>query len=663
MLKEHTYVLDIETFSNLFVAVARKLGTKDYLTFIVHESQDDFELFLTWLKTKPNIIGYNVLEFDGQVIEYMHRSPEPLKAEQIYKFAQDLINRPPEDRFNLPYSEWDLSFKYIDLFKINHYDNANRRTSLKWLEYTTRAIKVVDMPAHHEESISKSKVPDVVRYCKDDVDFTFDFFQRCLSMIQLRYNLIEQYKDPRIMNMSDSSIGSYIFENILTKKYGFKKETLKRGTYYDRIHVKDCLLDYIGFEDEGLKKVHENFKTMVMEDVRNQGIKGEAYSQSAMFEDMVFVYGSGGVHACYKAGEYVATDDMLIMSVDVSSYYPNLAIANNFFPKHIGKEFCTIYKDVYNERQTHPKGSAMNYAYKIALNSVYGKSNSAYSAFFDPQYTLKITINGQLLLTMLAEALAKLGRLLMVNTDGIEIMIPKDKLDELNDICSEWESLTGLSLEQNQYNKLVIRDVNNYLAIDVKNKAKRKGIFEIYYDFTEEDDKPHQYHKSPDAMIIPQALYDYYMEDKSIEDTINNCNDIYEFLFGIKKKSNFDYWLITATNGIVDIEKRSDRVLRYFISKEGANIFKFFKDGRKTDITGVNRGQLVKLAMRITNKEIIRMKGGTKKTPGTLVEQYDLDKDYYIQECYKIIDIINTGTRDNAYLEYVKEQEKLKKNE
>ena len=42
------------------------------------------------------------------------------------------------------------------------------------------------------------------------------------------------------------------------------------------------------------------------------------------------------------------------------------------------------------------KSNPKNYVYKIILNSTYGLSNDQNSFLYDPQLTMRITINGQL---------------------------------------------------------------------------------------------------------------------------------------------------------------------------------------------------------------------------------------------------------------------------
>lgn len=49
-----------------------------------------------------------------------------------------------------------------------------------------------------------------------------------------------------------------------------------------------------------------------------------------------------------------------------------------------------------NNVSPYAKGTPENAMLKLALNSVYGDSNNQYSVFYDPMYTMKITVNGQL---------------------------------------------------------------------------------------------------------------------------------------------------------------------------------------------------------------------------------------------------------------------------
>lgn len=172
------------------------------------------------------------------------------------------------------------------------------------------------------------------------------------------------------------------------------------------------------------------------------------------------------------------------------SYYPNLAIQNRFYPEHLGEEFCDIYYQVYITRaQAKTKAKkekdlvaiAINAGLKLGLNGTYGKSNDIYSFFYDPLYTLKTTINGQLLLCMLAEELSDISEIIQVNTDGVTIKIRKELEDNVYKICKDWEKLTNLELEYAYYDKMVIRDVE-YLRLNPSNCGKLLKLYLLTYN-------------------------------------------------------------------------------------------------------------------------------------------------------------------------------------
>jgi DNA polymerase elongation subunit (family B) len=180
-----------------------------------------------------------------------------------------------------------------------------------------------------------------------------------------------------------------------------------------------------------------------------------------------FDFGTGGIHGSVSNRKVVSDDKYMIVDADVASMYPNIAIANRVFPEHLSEKFCDIYQDVYNQRKSYPKGSAENAMLKLALNGVYGDSNNKYSPFYDPQYTMTITINGQLSLCLLADKLMDIDDLeiIQVNTDGITVRMPRDKHDEYITICDAWQRQVGLQLEYAEYSKMFIKDCNNYIAV------------------------------------------------------------------------------------------------------------------------------------------------------------------------------------------------------
>lgn len=258
---------------------------------------------------------------------------------------------------------------------------------------------------------------------------------------------------------------------------------------------------------------------------------------------------------------------------------------------------------------------------KLSANTVYGKSNSEYSFLYDPLYTLKTTLAGQLSLCMLAEQLV--DRIpdiivLQINTDGITCKFNKQYNDLYDTICKEWEVTTKLNLEHVYYSKMIIRDVNNYISVYTDGKLKLKGAFEIDKMVGSEP----AYHKDNSFKIVPIALSKYFVDDIPVEMTITAHKNMYDFCGRYKASRGWGSEIHYIKDSKHIIEKLQP-TNRYYISNKGVKYFKVHDDGRKEEIE-------VNHYVTIFNNYIELEK----------MSDYDINYNYYIQECYKIINII-----------------------
>jgi hypothetical protein len=300
------------------------------------------------------------------------------------------------------------------------------------------------------------------------------------------------------------------------------------------------------------------------------------FKYSVQYKGVKTDYGLGGIHGARTSRVYESTDDMVIMTSDVTSFYPNLAIRNKWAPAHLPqKEFCDQYEWFFDERKIIPKKDPKNYVYKIILNSTYGLSNDENSFLYDPEFTMRITINGQLSLSMLYEMICEEipGAVpLMQNTDGLETMIPREHIDRYMAICARWEELTSLQLEHDTYSKIVLGDVNNYIAVTEDGKSKCKGRFE-YKDLA--------LHKNKSFLIIPKALHAYFVEGIAPEEFLKENRNIFDYCGGVKIKGDWKYVEKHIKNGVY-AEKKLQNTIRYYICNSGSKIVKINKsDGRE----------------------------------------------------------------------------------
>jgi len=300
----------------------------------------------------------------------------------------------------------------------------------------------------------------------------------------------------------------------------------------DRIALTDCIFPYVKFQTPEFNSVLDYLRGKTI-----TRTKGALDDLKATCHGLEFVFGTGGIHGAQDGTTWRSTDARVVQGRDVRSYYPNLAIANRVYPAHLSDVFCDVYKDVYDQRINLPKSDPRNKALKLALNGTYGNSNSQYSPFYDPQYTMTITINGQLLLCMLAERLASIPslELIQVNTDGIEYIVDRDRVAECDRVSAEWETLTGLELESDDYAAFFQRDVNNYLCIDAHGAVKCKGAFE--YQHGMDAGKPGSregWHKNQSCKIIAMAAEAYLVRGTPVAETVAACDNAFHFMHTLK---------------------------------------------------------------------------------------------------------------------------------
>ncbi len=601
------WIMDYETLSNCFVAVFEHYKTSERKKFIVHDLQNDFEEFIEFLHTNKDEkqwhISFNGLAFDAQVTQYILNNCDLWSnmsgcaiAEVIYKFAQETIARQNKKEWGV-FAPWHLQIGQIDLFKLHHWDNVAKRSSLKWIQFSMDWQNLLDMPIHHETEIkTKEELNTIVKYCINDVASTKEIFNRSKSEIKLRKELTSQY-GINLFSASEPKIAKELFAYYLGKKLNMHPREIKSmKTYRNTIKVKDLILPYIEFKSPVFKAALERFKCLEL-DAMN--LKGQ-FRYELEHKGVHTTFALGGIHGARKSAVYKSDEDHIIMTSDVTSFYPNLCIRNQWSPAHFPKkEFCDQYEWFFDERVKIPKSNPMNYVYKIILNSTFGLSNEENSFFYDPELCMRITLNGQLSLMMLYDMILDgipeaVG--LLQNTDGVEIRIPKDKKDLYLKICNEWEVITQLNLEHDTYQKIVLGDVNNYIAVNefkevditawrkMKEKnphylfkvkkskflyapVKLKGRFN-FHDL--------MLHKNKSKLVIKKAIYNYFVKDILPEDYLKKNRNILDYCIGGKSKGNWKQ----VSRSIIDgnfFEKDLQKTNRYYISKSGGDSVKIIK--------------------------------------------------------------------------------------
>jgi hypothetical protein len=556
------YVYDLETYPNVFTMAVEHADYPVKWAFEISQWRNDSReivAFLDWLReSKARMVGFNNLGFDYPILHTLYRMGNS-DALTLYNKAQAIIGgQDDDDRWAHQVNPTERIVEQIDLYKIHHFDNKARATGLKALEFNMRSDNIQDLPFKVGTDLTPEQLPTLKQYNAHDVDQTKKFLGHTADMIHFREKMTALYPSKDWINFNDTKIGKEFFtmklEEARVACYDFgPMGRTPRQTPRPVIHLKDAVLPWIRFEQPEFTRVLEWFKAQSITETK--GVFNDIAAHIAGFD---FVFGLGGIHGSVESEVMESDENFVIVDLDVASYYPNLAITNRFYPAHLGKEFCVIYKNLYEQRKTYPKKSAESAMLKLALNGVYGDSNNKFSVFYDPLFTMSVTLNGQLLLCWLAEKLMTIGglRIIQVNTDGLTVRIPRAHKTMLDCQCMIWQQDTGLQLEEAIYSKMFIRDVNNYLAVYEGGKTKRKGCYE--WDV--------EWHQNAGALVVAKVAEQVLVHGAPIRETVEQWPDIMDFMLRTKvPRSGYLQWG----------DAQAQNTSRYYVAKGGKPLTKW----------------------------------------------------------------------------------------
>lgn len=616
----HDIVFDIETYPNVFTLSAEHAHLPIIWYFELSPWRNDSRAIVEWVQWLAGIgarmVGFNSLGFDYPVIHTLLRMGQA-DAATLYAKAQAIIGSQDGDdeRWMHQVKPTDRIVPQVDLFKIHHFDNKARATSLKVIEFNLRMDDVSDLPFPVGTVLTQDQVPLLRRYNHHDVTATKRFYHHTVPMIRFRDELCRKHPDKDWLNFNDTKIGKEYFtmrlEGAGVQCYTYGPEgRVPRQTRRQSIALRDAILPWIRFETADFQRILDWLRSQTI--VETKGVFTEL---SARVGGIDFVFGLGGIHASVENEVIRSTDEVDIVDIDVESYYPSTAIAQRFRPAHFPEKFCDIYADLKEQRKQYPKGSAENAMLKLALNGVYGDSNNQFSVFYDPLMTMSITLNGQLLLCVLAEQLLKVPglRIIQANTDGLTVQCPKRQREAMQFVVRWWEEMTRLKMEFAEYRVMCIRDVNNYIAQYTNGKVKRKGAYE--HDL--------EWHQNHSALVVAKVAEKVLLEGAPIRQTVEQWPDLFDFMLRVKVPRSS--YLVCEHGGQ---EYQLPNTTRYIITRDGVRLFK----------------RMPPLAKKPNEWRRIGVESGWNVTvcnDARDAKREAVEHDYYIREVEKLCNILS----------------------
>lgn len=647
MLKK-VWFYDVEVYPNFFCVTFKCRDTGKVRYFSLYEvkgvgytyiKSDLFYLDIFIKNEVCGLIGFNCINYDYPILHFILTFS--VTNYLLYQKSQEIVNS------DFPAVRKPL-IPQLDLYKIWHFDNKNKATSLKYVEAGIRFHNVEDLPYEFNKELSIVEILEVASYNLNDVNATEAFYKITIgetdnilykgdNKIQLRKDIQKEF-GINCLNYNDVKIGEEINKKFYLEKSGKKWWDIKNScTEREWINIKDLIPKHISFKSDVLRGF--------LEEIRDKSfMPHQDFERIINFAGNNFVIAKGGIHSEDNPGIFECQDNEYIRDIDVGSQYPKTIINQVIYPAHLGPEFLEVYERVYNLRmevkKTKPSVAA---ALKLSLNGGgYGKFGSDKSWMKDELAMFKVTFCCQLSILMLIEDLFLNGiTILSANTDGVVTRYDKFKHELVNSILSNWEKVNDCVLESTYYKKYIRRDINNYITLKEDGKCKFKGCFEI--------DK--ELHKDPSQRIVAIALKEYFINNIPVEDIIINHKDIFDFCCIDKKKgeAKLESWYYDSYGN--KYVQKLGKVVRYYVSNKGFQLMKILPPLEKNTITKteihrqkvdknqVNLFDFVEDCQVIKNRETNLKKNQycTIFNKYQFQEKYDINYEYYINECNKII--------------------------
>lgn len=651
---------DEECYPNIFTCCFIHAATGMELLYEISDRKNEqsqlIDMVFNLGRSKAIGIGFNNLSYDYPLLHFVVNNPG-CTLDEIYAKSQSQIK--PAGQW--PEIIWDRDqiVQQIDLFKIHHFDNKARHTSLKALEVAMKSPNVKDLPFPPGMILNDGQKDILIPYNRHDVRETLKFYVRSLDKIQFREQLTKQY-GRNFMNHADTKIGKDIFVHEL-EKAGVDCSGV---TIRDTVALRECIPSYISLELSEFRNIREKMEVTTLSRAQADDLvktKGVFKGMTAVVDDIEYTFGMGGIHSGIPNCIYKSDDGFVMSARDVTSLYPSLAIKNRYYPEHLGETFCDVYEQLFFRRRDAKRAGdkVVDATLKLALNGTFGNMGSRFSPFCDHKCLLSITITGQLSMAMLVEQLRKVPQMTIVqtNTDGLILHHPAQYLEHVDNVCQWWMDVTQLNLEYEDIAAVYQRDVNNYIQVGTDGKIKRKGAYEYNY----------QWHQDPSAMIVARAAEAALVHDTDIRTFITQHRDPFDFMLRAKVPRSARLVMRWPEWGA---EQEMQNTTRVFISRNGGSLVKLLpptgvpgtwkrKNGIKDDVYNAVMREIIgqpgdldsigtpwdeRIHTKSRSKhDAVRETGmyvGWKVTECADAKDFDwssLDYEYYVKEAEKLV--------------------------
>lgn len=631
------FILDIETLPNYTLFLFTDFDGGEYPFEIwkkTNTCRTEMPKFVKALAEDDIVYSYNGNRFDLVILEQFLKDPEKWDSRSLAELAQDIIYE--VKRFWRPkfhFRQGDIQ----EILNLNRKEQvagevSKRFFSLKEAAANIGFAQVKDLPVDPEFDITLDQKKLLRAYCSVDCRATAALVEFARKEIEMREGMSQEH-GMGLLNHGEPRLAKKILVRLYEKQTGDNAYDLKAAAWGKTEEEIESSLSnlWLNFRDlvpgpKHFRWCHPEFKALY-EKMRAFSRHNNAIKKESRFHDTLeagpytFNLGEGGIHSAMDTpGIWRSTEEGRLYQVDASSFYPYIILNRGYLPRHL-PGIGDLFRGLVETRIAHKKAGRKVEAdrQKIVINSFFGQMNDRYSPIFDPYPFMSTILTGQLYFLQLTDWFMKVGvEILLANTDGLIVRVEKSQEEDFRKVVSFFSEVYNLTMDIDDLGLVVKKNVNSYLLVDTEGNVI-KGT---------KDFRAKIHPKRPMAgMIVAKALVAYFVEGKPVEQTINESDDILDFLF--VKASSKRSWRVQIEFPWADAPVILQNTQRWYVSKRGGYM--------RREAIHSNRGEAIMKGVRVM--PLLNIEDYSAKYYG------DLDRSWYIQEAGKKVKEIlkNTG--------------------
>lgn len=375
--KRETYVVDIETYPNVFLVGIKRLSDGKVRIFEQsHRETIDYDL-LRRILMSARIVTFNGKTYDAAIIwqaiegvrtgGFLEERPESPELEQfcddeyrsyVQEVRRDCTNaelKLASDRIiqsNIRW--WDVerelgieiprNFDHIDLIE----PQPNPFASLKILNGRMHGRHMQDLPYDPDDELTDEQIDQLRLYLHNDLAATELLWNTLREPIELREKLSETV-GVDLRSMSDTQMGLAIIKKRCEDALGHR---LKRdgGAPSAKVFRYEPPT-YLRFESPVLRDRIERLRDHQFIVQSNGKVELPNFlTEPFRLGASEYAMGIGGLHSM-ESNRAVRSDlTTVLVDADVASYYPAIILSLGLYPQRIGPVFLDVYRGIRDDR-------------------------------------------------------------------------------------------------------------------------------------------------------------------------------------------------------------------------------------------------------------------------------------------------------------------------